>query len=84
MKRMKFLRRWLSQWHINEKAFRDWYITEVVGTFAPHDAKSYANHVLALEAPEEVRGYREVRYPKMEAARKKVEGLLRNADHGSN
>ncbi|MBI1923166.1 indolepyruvate ferredoxin oxidoreductase, partial [Candidatus Poribacteria bacterium] len=77
MKWMKFLRRWFSQWHIKEKEFRDWYIAEVVDTFAPRDAQSYANHVLALEVPEGVRGYREIRYPKMEAAKKKVEELLR-------
>ena len=78
MKRMKFLRRWLSQWHAKEKAFRDWYIAEVVDTFLPKDGKSYENHVRALEVPEVVRGYREVRYPEMEAARNKVEELLGN------
>ncbi len=76
MKRMRFLRRLLSQWHKLEKVFRDWYITEVIDTFTPHDRASYENHVSALEVPEEVRGYREVRYPKMENARKKVEELL--------
>ena len=79
MKRMRLLRRWLSQWHKLEKVFRDWYITEVIDAFAPHDRESYEDHVSALEAPEEVRGYREVRYPKMENARKKVKKLLRNA-----
>ena len=79
MKRMKFLRRWLSQWHKLEKVFRDWYIAKVIDTFAPHDRESYEDHVTALEIPEEVRGYREVRYPKMENARKRVEELLRNA-----
>ncbi len=78
MKRMRFIRRWLSQWHKLEKVFRDWYIAEVINTFAPHDSASYEAHVSALETPEEVRGYREVRYPKMENARKKVEALLRN------
>ncbi len=81
MKRMKFLRRWLSQWHPKEKAFRDWYIVEVVGTFAPTDAKNYETHVRALEVPEEVCGYREVRYPKMEAAKQKVELLLSKVHH---
>ncbi|MCH7715371.1 MAG: M48 family metalloprotease [Gemmatimonadetes bacterium] len=76
MKRMKFLRRWLPKWHTKEKAFRDWYIAEVIDTFAPTNAKSYENHVRALETPEEVRGYREVRYPKMAEARKEVEALL--------
>ena len=79
MKRMRFLRRLLSQWHKLEKVFRDWYIAEVIDTFAPHDRESYEDHVRAIEAPEEVRGYREVRYPKMENARKKVAELLRNA-----
>ena len=79
MKRMRFLRRLLSQWHKLEKVFRDWYIAEVIDTFAPHDRESYEDHVSAIEVPEEVRGYREVRYPKMENARKKVEELLRNA-----
>ncbi len=79
MKRLRFLRRWLSQWHKLEKVFRDWYIAEVIETFAPHDRESYEDHVTALEAPEEVRGYREVRYPKMANAQKKVEELLHNA-----
>jgi indolepyruvate ferredoxin oxidoreductase len=78
MKKMKFLRRWLSQWHAKEKGFRDWYTTQVIDTFAPTDAESYENHVRAIEVPEEVRGYREVRHPKMEAAREKVSELLRH------
>ncbi len=76
MKRMKFLRRWLSRWHANEKSFRDWYVTEVVDTFAPTDGESYEKHLDALKTPEEVRGYREVRYPKMAVAKEKVEGLV--------
>ena len=76
MKRMRFLRRWLSQWHANEKSFRDWYVAEVVDTFAPTDSENYEKHLNALETPEQVRGYREVRYPKMEAAKEKVENLI--------
>ena len=76
MKRMKFLRRWLSQWHANEKSFKDWYVTSVVDTFSPANTESYEKHVKALETPEEVRGYREVRYPKMEAAKEKAEKLI--------
>ena len=60
----------------DEKSFRDWYVAEVVDTFAPTDAESYEKHVGALETPEEVRGYREVRYPKMEVAKQKVERLI--------
>ena len=76
MKRMKFLRRWLSKWHAREKAFREWYVTRVIDTFAPTDAEAYEKHLRALECVEEVRGYREIRYPKMEAARQTVESLL--------
>ena len=76
MKRMKFLRRWLPQWHAKEKAFREWYITRVIDTFAPADAETYEKHLQALECVEEVRGYREIRYPKMEVAKQTVESLL--------
>ena len=76
MKRMKFLRRWLPQWHTKEKAFREWYITRVIDTFAPVDAETYEKHLRALECVEEVRGYRDIRYPKMEVAKQTVEDLL--------
>ena len=76
MKRMKFLRRWLPQWHAKEKAFRDWYITRVIDTFAPTDEETYEKHLQALECAEEVRGYREIRYPKMDIAQQTVEDLL--------
>ncbi len=76
MKRMKFLRRLLSKWHARERAFREWYITRVIDTFAPTDVEMYEKHLRALECVEEVRGYREIRYPKMEVARQTVESLL--------
>ncbi len=76
MKRMKFLRRWLPEWHAKEKAFREWYITRVIDTFAPNDAEAYEKHLQALECVEEVRGYREIRYPKMEIAKQTVENLI--------
>ena len=76
MKRMKFLRHWLPEWHAKEKAFREWYITRVIDTFAPTDAEAYERHLQALECVEDVRGYREIRYPKMEIARQTVENLI--------
>ena len=76
MKRMKFLRRWLPEWHAKEKAFREWYITRVIDTFSPTDSETYEKHLQALECVEEVRGYREIRYPKMEKAKQKVEEWL--------
>ncbi len=76
MKRMKFLRQWLSQWHAKEKEFRDWYIREVIDTFSPTNDENYVKHVQALECAESVRGYREIRYPTMEAAKQTVKELL--------
>lgn len=75
MKRMKFLRRLLPGWHAREKAFRDWYI-ELVKNFHYEDRDSYDSYVEALRVPDAVNGYRDVRYPKMEAARQKAEQLL--------
>lgn len=79
MKRMKFLRRWLSHWHAKEKAFRDWYLNRVIDTFAPTEGESYDTHVRAIQAVETVRGYREIRYPKMEQAKSEVERLLKTS-----
>lgn len=76
MKRMKFLRKWLSQWHSKEKEFRDWYVREVIDTFSPTNDENYTKHLEALESVELVRGYREIRYPKMEQAKQTVEKLL--------
>ena len=76
MKRMKFLRRWLSRWHIKEREFREWYIREVIDTFALSSDEDYDRHVQAIECVESVRGYREIRYPKMEEAKQLVASLL--------
>ncbi len=76
MKHMKFLRRWLSQWHAKERDFREWYIKEVIDTFSPSDDTNYAKYVEAIECVEQVRGYRQIRYPKMEEAKQTVEKLL--------
>ena len=82
MKRMKFLRRLLPEWHAKEKAFREWYISRVIDTFAPTDVETYEKHLRALACVEEVRGYREIRYPKMEEAKRTVEGLLGSVTSG--
>ena len=76
MKRMKFIRRCLSKWHAKEREFREWYIREVIDTFSPDSDENYNNHVQALECVENVRGYRKIRYPTMEAAKQTVESLL--------
>lgn len=75
MKHFKFLRKLLPQWHKKEKEFRQWY-GELVDQFDYHDQTSYSLYFQALQTPEEVRGYRKIRYPKMEEARLKVSELL--------
>ena len=76
MKNMKFLRRILSKWHRKEKDFRDWYIREVINTFSPSNDESYERHLKAIECVDSVKGYREIRYPKMDEAMQKVVNLL--------
>ena len=48
----------------------------MVENFHYEDRASYDRYVKALRCVEEVRGYREVRYPKMDEARRRAEGLL--------
>ena len=75
MRRMKFLRRLLPQWHRREKDFREWYI-RLVQDFNYQDAQKYATYVEVLTCPEMVRGYRQIRYPKMEEAKELAAFLL--------
>ncbi|HVO33348.1 MAG TPA: DUF6537 domain-containing protein [Elusimicrobiota bacterium] len=74
MRRMKFLRRLLPAWHRAEREFRDWYL-EWVDRFDVEDETVYPLWVQILDAPAEVRGYREIRYPLMQKARNKVDIL---------
>ncbi len=75
MKHMKFLRRLMPQWHQREKGFREWY-SQLVDRFDFKGPEQYDRWVMALNVPEEVRGYRKVRYPKMEVAKEQAERLL--------
>ena len=72
MSHFKFLRRILPGWHVKEKAFRDWYI-ELVKSFSYFKSQEdYDRYVKALNVPEQVKGYREIRYPLMEKAKKEA------------
>jgi len=75
MRRAKFLRRLLPKWHAQEKAFRDWYL-QLIQNFGYQNKEQYHLWLDILRCPDAVTGYREVRYPKMEAARRKVGGWL--------
>lgn len=74
MKRMRWLRRVLPDWHRREREFRDWYVSLLPRfTDLATDASRYRTFLKVLQLPESVTGYREIRYPKMDAARRQAE-----------
>jgi indolepyruvate ferredoxin oxidoreductase len=73
VRHMKWWRK-LPGWHAKESAFRDWYIGLIERvSLSPNN---YAASLAVLKCAEDVTGYREVRYPKMAAARLRVETEL--------
>ncbi|MFH1066777.1 MAG: 2-oxoacid:acceptor oxidoreductase family protein [bacterium] len=75
MAKMKFLRKIIPGWHSKERKFRNWYI-RLLNEFQPNRYNSYDAFVEIFRYPEQVRGYREIRYPKIEEAYKRVEEIL--------
>ena len=73
VRHMKWWRQ-LPGWHQREVAFREWYV-KVLDRVSLNET-NYARSVGLLSCVEEVTGYREVRYPKMDAVRTRVEGEL--------
>lgn len=67
--------RLIPGWHAREVAFRDWYIG-LLDRVDLSAAGDYQRAVRILSCPEQVSGYREVRYPKMDRVRAEVEGEL--------
>jgi indolepyruvate ferredoxin oxidoreductase len=76
MKHMRWLRIAMPAWHRREREFRDWYIRLVENFRNVYGQAGYDRYVQALRCVEEVRGYREIRYPSMDEARRKVETML--------
>ena len=74
-KRLRFLRGLLPSWHREEKVYRDWYVG-LVDRFLEAGDRQYASYARALSLPDQVRGYREVIWPKMDAARRTASELL--------
>jgi indolepyruvate ferredoxin oxidoreductase len=74
VRRMKWWRK-LPGWHLRETAFREWYIG-LLDRISLASDPAYEQALRVLKCPEEVTGYREVRYPKMDAAREAVESDL--------
>jgi indolepyruvate ferredoxin oxidoreductase len=77
VRHMKWWRK-LPGWHRRETAFRDWYVGVIERISLAGDAP-YEQALRALRCPEQVTGYREVRYPKMDEVRKEIESDLRPA-----
>ena len=65
----------LPGWHRRETDFREWYASLPDRVQLGNDA-GYAQALRALKCPEDVTGYREVRYPKQDAVRQRVESEL--------
>ena len=74
VKKMRFLRPLLPNWHRAEREFRDWYLALVDACELADDGR-YETWVRMLELPEQVRGYRNVRYPLMQDARRQADEL---------
>jgi indolepyruvate ferredoxin oxidoreductase len=78
MKRMRWLRHALPGWHAEERSFREWY-KGLLTRFedCASDPERYRRFVQILRLPESVTGYREIRYPKIAAARAQAETWLK-------
>ncbi|HEX8911711.1 MAG TPA: DUF6537 domain-containing protein [Humisphaera sp.] len=72
--KMKWWRK-LPGFHKREAGFRDWYIA-LLDRVRLGSAGEYERALKVLRAPEEVTGYREIRYPKQDKARAWVEAEL--------
>jgi indolepyruvate ferredoxin oxidoreductase len=77
VRRARALRRLMPAWHRRERAFRDWYEQEALGAVCDGRLAGAAAQE-ALRLPEQVTGYRAVRYPKEEAAYARLRDLIRN------
>jgi len=75
MGRLRFVRKLLPAWHTEEKAYQDWYI-DIAESFAASEQSRYSAYVRVFKLPDQVRGYREVIWPKMQAAIQTAEFLL--------
>jgi indolepyruvate ferredoxin oxidoreductase len=74
VRHMKWWRK-LPGWHKRETTFRDWYIG-LFDRVGLNTDEAYEKAVRILRCPEQVSGYREVRYPKMDAVKAAIESEL--------
>ncbi len=78
MSRARFLRNLLPGWHKREREHRDWYETLVdrLSFDSNEYDRDYERWLAIVSTPQSVTGYREVRYPKIEASVRQAEALL--------
>jgi indolepyruvate ferredoxin oxidoreductase len=74
VRKMKWWRK-IPGWHKRETGFRDWYIA-LLDRVSFGSMPEYERALKVLKCPEEVSGFREVRYPKQDAAKEQVEAEL--------
>ncbi|MGN6370543.1 MAG: DUF6537 domain-containing protein [Phycisphaerae bacterium] len=85
MRHCRWLRDLMPSWHGKERAFRQWYM-DLVDACDLNGVQDPARYNLWLEifkSPEPVTGYRDVRYPKQDAAQQKVAELQHALANGS-
>ena len=78
MSKMGFARSILPGWHSKERAYRDWYmgVVDSIDWTETDSANAYNRWVAVTGTTQHIKGYREVRYPKQELARKLAEQYL--------
>jgi indolepyruvate ferredoxin oxidoreductase len=83
MKHLRFLRRLLPAWHARERAFRDWYRDAVITAWLDGRFPTPETGLEALELPWTCTGYRDVVYPKHDAARERFNTLAAKDTQGT-
>lgn len=75
MRSMRFLRRAMFWYRLRERRFLRWYERMLDG-FCASSERQYDQYVEILRLPESVRGYAEVRWPRMKEAKDRAEQIL--------
>lgn len=80
LRKMRFMRRVLPFYHVQDRAFLAWYESVVDGleVLSPVD---YERYLEVLRIPESVTGFAEVRYPKIRSAQARAAQILAQCGH---
>ncbi len=75
---MPWLRKIMPRWHRREREFRDWFvqIVDQIPAAVAQNPREYARWLAIATTLDAVTGFREVRYPKQDDARQRIERLL--------